>query len=196
MTAAAEQGHGVPTQCGGAFCPLPRGGQELGAVSQELAPTMRGDVSWWATLAETAHDAREETRARDGKARGHHASWRRGGGVAARGARAAVGDAGEMKSANSTELKKLKPIVHPWHLLVCEEDEAIYRRSGPVSSRQGAPGSRERSGRSARPSPWPFFLVCPLGPNAGVGCGQLVIHRFGRQNIEYPNLFHNLELAN
>jgi hypothetical protein len=28
MTAEAEQGYGIPTQCGGALCPLPRGGQE------------------------------------------------------------------------------------------------------------------------------------------------------------------------
>jgi hypothetical protein len=36
MTAAAEQGHGVPTQCGGALCPLPRGGQAVPRFLEEL----------------------------------------------------------------------------------------------------------------------------------------------------------------
>ena len=52
MAAAAEQGQGIPTQCSGALCPA-TGTQELVAVSQELAPAVQGDVSWWATVAET-----------------------------------------------------------------------------------------------------------------------------------------------
>ena len=50
MAAAAEQGQGIPTQCSGALCPA-TGAQELVAVSQELAPAVQGDVSWWATVA-------------------------------------------------------------------------------------------------------------------------------------------------
>ena len=54
VAAAAEQGHGVPTQCGGALGPA-TGGQELGAASHELTPTVRGDVGWWAALAQMAN---------------------------------------------------------------------------------------------------------------------------------------------
>jgi len=31
-------------------------GQELGAVGDEMTPTVRGDVRWWASLAETANN--------------------------------------------------------------------------------------------------------------------------------------------
>jgi hypothetical protein len=55
MAAAAEQGHGIPNLTQRRALPTPRGGQELGAVSDELTPTMRGDVRWWATLAEAAN---------------------------------------------------------------------------------------------------------------------------------------------
>jgi hypothetical protein len=44
LTAAAEQGHGVPTHCGGALRP-PTGSQELGAVSNELT---RGKIAFLA----------------------------------------------------------------------------------------------------------------------------------------------------
>src|SRR5215831_9994583 len=54
MAAAAEQGQGIPTQCSGALCPA-TGAQELVAVSQELAPAVQGDVSWWAIVAETGN---------------------------------------------------------------------------------------------------------------------------------------------
>jgi hypothetical protein len=54
MAAATEQGEGIPTQSGGALCPTTCA-QELGAVSHELMPTVRGNVGWWPTLAEPAN---------------------------------------------------------------------------------------------------------------------------------------------
>jgi hypothetical protein len=49
---ATEQGPGIPAQMSGALCPFFTGGQEIVTVGQKLAPSVRRDISQWATVVE------------------------------------------------------------------------------------------------------------------------------------------------